>query len=489
MRKTALAFLLMSLCGSWSAIAAPSYPKVGVNACCKLCPAAADVQLYQGDFLESFKTLIQGKDGWLFRTEADLLMELGLSSEGLRRIGRLARALRDRNVALVLVVQPPRGLMHADKLADVPVPYDAELVQMRYTNMLDALREQGLVVPPLERLVEEGGRDTFFFRADHHWTPEGARRTARVVAETIRELPEFSGLKRQRFVTRRSGLLAKRGTMSKAAQQLCGFGAAEQFVPRYITELADGDSGGDLFGDDTAPQITLVGTSNSDTPYNFSGFLSEYLQADVLNVAQAGGGFEGAMLGYLPSAEFQQTPPRILIWEVETYHDLSDPRFYQQALPLMGRDCGGRAPVLERRLKLRRGLNEVLFNGGGTVRQIRGRDHFLDLQFGDPGARELRATVWYTNGTKDSIRLERSERAANPGRFVLDLRDEGNWGEQVFLSLDIDNPPPAPPAEGAPPVTPQASQLHVRLCVREQMQDDAAGAKDAQPARVRGRKR
>ena len=41
------------------------------------------------------------------------------------------------------------------------------------------------------------------------------------------------------------------------------------------------------------------------------------------------------MLSYLPSEEFQTNPPRVLIWEIETYHNLSDPDFYRQAIPLV----------------------------------------------------------------------------------------------------------------------------------------------------------
>lgn len=468
--RTAVCVLAMA---ALPLVAAPAarkdYPRVRIEPCCQLCPAAADPQRYASGYLSSFRNLVQGREGWLFRTDADLLMDLGPSPEGLARLGHLRRALQQRGIELVMVVQPPRGLMHADKLGDSGASYDPQLAQARYAVMLDALREQGIVVPELERLTEEGGQGSYFFRADHHWTPEGARRTAKIVAERIRQMPQYQGLRHQRFVTRRDGLLAKRGTMHKAAQMLCGFGAPAQFVPRYVTETAEAPT--QLLGDAATPQVTLVGTSNSDAPYNFSGFLSEYLGVDVLNAAVTGGGFEGSMLSYLPSAEFQGHPPRILIWELETYHDISDPRFYQQAMPLLGRDCGGRAAVLERRLSLRAGRNEALFNGGGRVLDLRGRDHFLDIQFGDTRVRELRAVVWYSNGSKDVMRLERPERAAGAGRFVLDLRDEGHWGDLTFLSLDIESlpstagPAAAPAAAERPPKA--ARQVHARLCRRE----------------------
>ena len=109
-------------------------------------------------------------------------------------------------------------------------------------------------------------------------------------------MPEYAQLPRKSFVTRREGLFGKQGTMHRAVQQLCGFGAREQYVASYVTEPVDETDGASLLGDTTAPAVTLVGTSNSDPAYNFAGFLSEYLEADILNASLAGGGFAGALL-------------------------------------------------------------------------------------------------------------------------------------------------------------------------------------------------
>lgn len=459
-----LAVLALSL-GWASPSPAQQFPKFEVVPCCQLCPEAAEPLRYEDSgFLSSFKMLIQGKDGWLFRSEDDLRMDFGPDPEGMKRLKGFRDALAARGTELVIVLQPPRGLMHAEALPrDAPVPYDADIAHAHYVRALREMRAQGIAVPMLEQLADQGGQGGYFFRGDHHWTPEGARRTAQIVAAQIRELPQYEALARKRFVTARNGLLAKRGTMQKAAKMLCGYGSPDQYVARYVTEPA-GEAGADLFGDTSTPQVTLVGTSNSDAAYNFGGFLSEYLEADVLNAAMAGGGFDGALLSYLPSKEFQETPPRILVWELETYHNLSDPDFYRQVMPLIDNGCSGAPVALQRELGLRMGRNEVLFNGGGAVRELRGRDHVLDLQFSDPSVSELRAVVWYTNGAKEHIHIEGAERIDRAGRFVLDLRNDGNWGDQVFLSLDVELQPPPPPEAGAAPKSAAPPRLRAQLC-------------------------
>lgn len=456
----ALAVLMLAsiLCPA-SAGPAQAFPQFGVEACCDLCAQAREPARYASGYLGSFKMLVQGQDGWLFRSEDDLRMSFGPTPQGMAMLRRFREALAHRRgVELVIVLQPPRGLMHADKLVlGAGPPYNAEVAESRYTRALREMRAQGISVPQLEHLVARSGELEYFFRGDHHWTPEGARQTAAVVAEHIRGLPVYEALPRMRFVTERDGLLAKRGTLHKAARMLCGYGAADQYVVRYTTNSADTAGADDLFGASAVPQVALVGTSNSDPAYNFGGFLSEYLQSEVLNVSMAGGGFEGAMLSYLSSPEFQSSPPRVLVWELETYHNLSDPRFYRQAMPLLDNGCEGRAAELEGEQALRAGRNEVLFNGGGKVRELKSEHHFIDLKFSDPTIRELDAVVWYTNGRKEHVRLTRSEALPATGRFVFELRTDADWGEQIFLSLDIELAAGSAGTAGEP-------RLRTRLC-------------------------
>ena len=53
----------------------PPLPKYELQACCNLCPAASDPATYQG-YLDGFRMIVQGDDGWLFRTEDGLRYSL-----------------------------------------------------------------------------------------------------------------------------------------------------------------------------------------------------------------------------------------------------------------------------------------------------------------------------------------------------------------------------------------------------------------------------
>jgi len=475
--------ILLALTAALFAAAAPparAEPQYEVEACCNLCPQASNRAAYNTRFLQSFTTLVQGRDGWLFRTDDDLRTSFGPDAEGYNALKRLHAELKAKGVELVMVYQPTRGMMHADKLpASARKQYNPEVARNSYASTLKKFRQIGIVVPDLERLVQEGGgANSYFYRGDHHWTAEGADRTAKVTAEAIAKMKAFADIPKKTFTTEKTGIWAKRGTMQKAATQLCGFGYADQYAPRFVTSS---EGGGDLLAEDEgAPQITLVGTSNSDSAYNFAGFLSQALGVEILNESVAGGGHEGALLQYLPSPAFQKNPPKILVWELETYHNLSKAMFYRQVTPLVRNGCEARKPLLSRSVPLKENATEALFNGAGSVQHLRSRDHLVDVKFSDPAVKNFKAIVWYTNGSKETISIEHSDYIETSGRFVSELRSDGEWGERVFLSMDVLKP------EGVKPGTTVTAKLCANDDVARAPAPPADPPKKPAPAKKRG---
>jgi len=83
--------------------------------CCDLCPAAKNAGNYNTKFLSLFSTLVEGQDDWLFRSDIELRNEFGPDGESLEALRRFNATLQaDKNVQLVLVYQPTRGLVHAN---------------------------------------------------------------------------------------------------------------------------------------------------------------------------------------------------------------------------------------------------------------------------------------------------------------------------------------------------------------------------------------
>ncbi len=422
-----------------------------------LCPAAHDASRYTSRYQQNFLTLVQAQDDWLFRTQEDLRTEFGTTAAGYRMLKELRDALKSKGVELLVVYQPTRGLVNRRKLNPQDYArFDYAKALHSYRATLQKFQQLGLWVPDLTPLTDEQHEQPFYFRGDQHWSPYGAQRTARLVADEVKRIPAFAEVPRREFVTRKEGIMGKTGTLHNVAGQLCGTSYATQYTDQFSTEPKDESSGDDLFGEASTPQITLVGTSHSGKNYNFGGFLQQYIGADVLNVAAPGGGLEGAMLEYLASDEFQQSPPKVLIWEFSPLYSLDQDKVYRQMMALLDNGCEGKPAVLANQTRLRPGRNEVLVNGQQQLLALRSDAYQMDIRFSDPSVKVLEATLWYMNGRREKLKLEKTDTVETNGRFAFELRDQQDWAEQNLLALDIQGPAAAG----------QALTVDAKLCKR-----------------------
>ena len=422
-------------------------PSFTAEPCCQLCPEAHDASRYTTRYQQNFTTLVQAQGDWLFRTREDLRTEFDTTPAGYKRLQQLHDAFKKRGVELVVVYQPTRGLVNRNMLtAEEKAKFDYQKALTNYKAMLQRFQKIGYNVPDLSPLTNEQlaaadqGKD-FYFRGDQHWTPYGAERAAKIVADTVHRMPAFEGIPRKEFETHKSGRMGKTGTLHNVAGQLCGTSYAIQYMDQFATEPKGAAGGDDLFGDGGDAQITLVGTSHSGKNYNFSGFLQQYIGADVLNVASPGGGLEGAMIQYLGSEEFQNNPPKILIWEFSPLYPLNQDTIWRQMLALLDDGCDGRPAQLSAKATLKPGNNELMVNGkGGVIKDLTNRNHQVDIRFEDTSVKVMQATLWYLNGRHESLKLEKPESSETDGRFVFQMREDEDWAGQNLLALEIQGP-------------------------------------------------
>jgi alginate biosynthesis protein AlgX len=469
MNRTARHGFALSLLGSALLAALPfasqaqdaAVPSYSAEPCCQLCPQAANPDLYPKGFMSNFKHLVQGQDNWLFRTDVDLMTNFDVPPQGVAQLKRLNEALKAKGVQLVIVYQPTRGLVHPNRLTPAErARFNYEAAQASYKRTLADFHRLGIVAPDLSPLLNEPV-DTdhpYFFMGDHHWTPFGAERTAKLVAAELMKMPVMQDIPEAKFVTRPDGVLGKHGTLQKAALQICGTGYGDQYVQRFTTEPANVASGDDLFGDDSTAQIVLIGTSNSGEALNFNGFLQQNLSRKIENQSVIGGGLDGSMVQYLASDEFRQHPPKVIIWEFAAYNNLAQMDFYREAVPLaVANGCAQEKPALVRKdYTLGSGRNDVLVNTSAAD-MASGR-YLLDLKFSDPGVKTLHGTVWYMTGKKEQFKVERSPAMDTQGRFVLELRDDGDYRDLNVLGVDVDLP------EGS---APGKTKVTAELCQRQ----------------------
>jgi len=443
-----------------SAVRAEEAPSYSIERCCEICPQALQDSTYSGDMGE-FTKLVQGRDDWLFRSKIDFMTDIGTTAEGYKHLQGLRDALKARGVELVMVYLPPRGLVSTEMLSPQSSGgFDAELSRKNYLATIERLRSLGIRVPDMAQLLDQPDevRKTLFFKRDNHWTPRGAELTAQLLAAEMGKSEGYKGITRKDFVTKVDGLRYEPGRLNLAFGKICGYGYANQFFTRYMTEPKDESS--ELFGETAAPDVVLVGTSFSSARYNFDGFLKQYASVDVDNRSVTGGGFHSAMLQYLGSQDFQEHPPKILVWEVNSYYDLAMAIFYRQIMPMLDDGCRDTPATLRQKVALHPGRNQILVNT--EVKPIRSEDYVADIRFSGGNVRDLRSSFLYMSGSRDNLNISRAPEVEPDGRFVFGLRDDAEWHGQTLLSLEIEMPQDMP----------AGMQVEASICPRR----DAAGA-------------
>ena len=427
MKKT----LLYAVVGALLALAqAASASEADCDLECLICPGLSDPKNYAEGIMKSLDSLAPGKDKWLFRSAVDLSNDFGMPKAMRPEFARLMATFAAKNIQVAIAIQPTRGLMHRDKIRpDYAHGFDYAVARHNLANYIEQLRQGGALVPNIMPLVENPPPD-YFFRRDHHWTPAGAKATARIVADTILAHPIHAQLTTKRFRTEPGVIIPKDGTMNRGLKRICGNNYGFQYVRGLRTIPVDADASA-LF-DEAAAEVVLVGTSNSASrddeakEYNFDGHLKEYLGVDILNYALPGADQDGSLIQYLHSSDYDpKAPPKLIIWELPANFSLETPLTYRQLIPAINGGCAHSPKVLASASRELPGLKtaeriELLSNTGRQRQDLKDLRGFLEIKIGDANVKDFYIITYYDNGSRDKVWYRR-EGVVDGGLYYLEL--------------------------------------------------------------------
>lgn len=266
-----------------------------------------------------------GCPGWLFLAD-ELQVHPQAEANALARariVAQTQQALAQRGVQLLVAVVPDKSRIAAAQGCGLHRPADFD---GRITRWSDALQGQGVSV--LDLSVALGGLGTeAFLRSDSHWTEVGAGAAASAIADRVRA----SGVALQ---PERHYDVSVQPSADRAGDlvRLAGLqGLPREWQPatdvvvihHYTPRAAQADDAEALFGDAGTPTLALLGTSYSRTS-EFTSQLARGLGVEIGNFARDGAKFGGAAQAYFKSKAWKQTPPRLVIWEINE-RDLQAP--------------------------------------------------------------------------------------------------------------------------------------------------------------------
>jgi alginate O-acetyltransferase complex protein AlgJ len=265
-------------------------------------------------FHQGRKGVFIGANGWLF-TDQELSCPPQYArnmQDNLDFIAQAREKLAASGAKLAVVLVPAKARAVSYRLG-------AELPSCRtglYGQLRDSLVARGIPVADLLSAMQSSVPDELYLRTDTHWTPQGARLAAGVAGKAVRAAYPDLALPVQKFSSHMGDIKAHEGDLLRYVP---GVEIRHDRIESYTTEapVLTASAGQGLFGDDSAPQVTLVGTSYSaNAKWNFAGFLKESLKADVLNAAEEGQGPFAVMDKYLQADTWKASPPRLVVWEM-----------------------------------------------------------------------------------------------------------------------------------------------------------------------------
>lgn len=422
------------------------------------CPDMANEQAYKDKKVQTYATLIPGKDGWIFRTKNDFRSDWAISNDVTQHILGLQEAMRTHNAELVIIMPPVRGMIHVSEMLEKDKKTygldNPEASWNAYESFINDAKNAGINIVGINR---DEVNDKFFYKRNHHWSAEGARVAAQKVAENIKNLSEYTDIPKIKYVSKPLEPKNYKSSYDGAFQKICGTKVPPEMAQNYETTPADNAASQQaLFDDKAEPQVVLLGTSNSvpdSSQANFEGFLKEYLSADVMNMAVAGAGIDTSIISYMNSAHYKDSKPKIVVWEIPGYYKLgtlSD--VFSQAISAAYGSCNDKALAKSDFKNIVNNSPLYASEEGGTYgpfptgedpRQAnldQNNNLYLHLAFAQPMKSEFAVKFHYKTGEQGYtkiVKFKRSNRYPADGEFytLFPHADKGAELNKVRITL------------------------------------------------------
>ena len=262
---------------------------------------------------------IIGRERWLFPLWDDpRAAEFVNIASSAGFINRTVRVLRQAGIETLIVLTPAKGRVYRDFLpADLGFTPEGEI---RYRFALDALVQAGTLAPDLATGMQDwrtaNPSSALFFKADTHWTAEGAEYAAEAVARLVNAAVELPAPARPGMAL---GPVATRLRPRNDLADALGQPAAYP-LQSYRIHPPSVSRGAAALTEDDGADVAVVGSSYMAPELNFAPMLSNRLGRPVTLVWRTYDlGPYHTLLLYLRSRAFQRQRPKLIVW---SFHEV-----------------------------------------------------------------------------------------------------------------------------------------------------------------------
>ena len=392
------------------------------------CTALGQDKPYENGKYKSYKHILSGTNGWLFRSRHLASDHFTADAKSMQAFLHLQNAFAAQNTTLIIAYPPTRSMAAYEHIADTDKQkYNLQSAKRMRKNYQKYLRDAQASGLNIIGLPTHTITPNFTYKRDHHWQAQGAKDMADAIAVYLRQRPDFNALPQTHYITKTATQPTKYvGTLAKAYQAICEQKIPAETIKEQQTELTENSDDTDaLFGNTPMAEIVLVGTSNSlhkSSKSNFDGALRQALSVDVENHAIAGARIDGPMISYLNSAAYAEKKPKFIIWEIPGYYPLRrEKRYIPELRSAVYGSCHDTSLYHSKDIKLT-GDMQVL-NDKLHQYDLSAGAYYLRFKFDQDIHKDIKFTFDYS-GQSDLQKYRRNARIANSAVFYYGINTD-----------------------------------------------------------------
>lgn len=251
------------------------------------------------------------REGRILRPKTDYRRNFHIGSKIRGFWHALGKTFAQREIHFALIPIPPRGLRKGFKPWQ-PSDYNPPSGRISWKRAIRHWQYLGINAIDLLPAFDPLGTRTAMLR-DHHWSPEGARVAALILADKLSQEPILQGLPKEEYLLT-GEKIPYTGTYSKQFNRHC----KANVPPEFLTQWDAVWQSDDLFGEAPQSTISVSGASNLNAEFSFIAHLQHALSLPVNNASVSGGGFHHGILSVLETPP-EQPLPFWLVWVAPGY--------------------------------------------------------------------------------------------------------------------------------------------------------------------------
>lgn len=371
----------------------------------------------------------QGRRGWFFRG-SEFVHLYPLTDNNLTVVKKIRELLRLKKTELVLLPVPPRALLSKNYLMPDgifdDVVYDYSFAESEFKKLISEFKQNSFNVADLLEFFKnrpELDQSKYFYSRDFHWSQQGSRWSAEVIAQLLKDNLKLEKSEYKNYETQNLGRpRILDSVVSLVLNQICQEKIPHEFVDTYETK--DNSQSLDTFLADAEQQaapIVLLGTSFSSEsqPFHFSGFLRSALKTEVANFSLAGGGMDQSLFDWAHSDTWQNTPPKVMIWElpfIDRFPSFPEPSA-RQILPALAGLCAGTTQAIQEMSFVNKSKLELQVSKAG----VSGSAYYVATDLSDASMRAPVLKLTYDDGQQEEFSPRRPDRVQKVNKLFWEL--------------------------------------------------------------------